>query len=141
MAEPRRLHNRALHVGVRVGGALFAAVTFVAAVSIALEQRAQHPFALAILALPFTVLLLMRATVWRTRPVHASDTHLEVGPRAHARRVPFADLVSIDRPWWAYPDTLFSPLELTVRNAPPVLFFPADGAQPFLATHLAQPRR
>jgi hypothetical protein len=136
MAERRRLYHRGLHLGLRVGGGIFAAVTFVAAVSIAIEQRTQNPFALAILALPFTVLLLMRATVWRTRPVHATDGHLEIGSGAQARLVAISDLVAIGRPWWAHPDKLFSPLEITVRDAPPILFFPAENARAFLTKHL-----
>ena len=140
MAEPVRLHHIPFHLAVRVLGGGFALFTVVAAVAVSVEQAARQPLALTVLALPFLVVLIFRATLWRTRAVWATEDHLEVGSGQRARRVPYRDIISIGNPGWAYPDKLFAPLELEVRGGPPVLFFPAEGARALLDARVAGAR-
>jgi hypothetical protein len=79
--------------------------------------------------------LVLANTIWRTRPVYAWPTHLEIGGRKHRRQVAFSELVSVERPWWAF-NPVFAPQLITLRDGSRVLFFPAIGAEIFLRSRI-----
>ncbi len=137
MADPALLHHLPLHFGMRVLGGLFALASVVAVVSVAVEKSVDRPLALALAAQPAIFATILRATVWRTRSLRARQAHLEVGSGARQRRVAFADVLAIERPWWALPKLRLTPVELIVRGSAPVLFFPAAGAEAYLQGRLA----
>jgi hypothetical protein len=131
MAEPARLHDPAVHLGLKAVTGAFTLLAALAAVSAIVETWGDLRY-LAVLAVPPLFALLWRATIWRARPLYLDDTWLLVGRGARARRIPLAQIARIDRPGWAYPDTFLAPLELEVRGEPPVLFFPTSGAEVLL---------
>jgi hypothetical protein len=136
VADPSVLHHLALHIGMRVLGGLFAVASVASVVIFAVEKGAGRPLKVALATLPAMVVMILRATVWRTRPVRARENHLEVGAGARPRRIAYADILSLDRAWWARAAGALAPVELTVRDADPVLFFPAPGAAVYLASRL-----
>jgi hypothetical protein len=131
MAEPARLHDLGVHLGLRVVTVVFTALTAVAAVGLVVDHRDDLRF-LGVLVVPLLVAWLWRATIWRARPLFLDDIWLVVGRGRGARRIAVAQVARIDRPGWAFPDRLFAPLQLEVRGGPPVLFFPAPGAEVLL---------
>ena len=131
MAEPARLYDPAVHLGLKAVTGVFTLFATLAAVSAIVEKWGDFRF-LAVLAGPPLIAWLWRATIWRARPLYLDDSWLVVGRGKRTRRIPLAQVSRIDRPGWAYPDTFLAPLELEVRGEAPVMFFPTPGAEVLL---------
>jgi hypothetical protein len=137
MAERERLYSLGLHLGLRAATVLAALMFGRIAIGAASDPQTE-PVALVVMSVMVLMLAAMCWTVWRTRPVVLEGDQLEVGgsgPRQ--RRIPLADVVSVERPWWAFRDELGSPLEIVARNGPSVRFFPALAAAELLAARRA----
>ncbi|HEY0710128.1 MAG TPA: hypothetical protein VGG33_25175 [Polyangia bacterium] len=79
--------------------------------------------------LPFFGSTYLIATwFWPARRVYLDGEEIVVGSGAKRRRIPLVHITTIEKPWWARPDRLFIPAEITVRGGSPVRFFPASGA-------------
>ena len=120
-----------MHVRLHLVTGLVTALTGMLAAA-AMAARHGDPRFLAGFLVTVLVGLLWRATVWRARPVYLDDVWLVVGRPRRTRRIPLAQVARIDRPSWAFSGGWLAPLELQVRGGPPVLFFPAAGAEVML---------
>jgi hypothetical protein len=135
MADPRRLYDPVVHYGYRaIPGAILALMP------VALYGMARDGAELWVLAaaaaMPIVIAIVLSATFWRTRPLHATATHLLVGRGPTARQIPFTDLASLDRPWWAF-NPVFAAHVLLLRDGTEILFFPAPGAEALLRGRLS----
>jgi len=137
MAESIRVHSRTLHLAARVSTGIFSVVTVFGGVRILIEGKAE-PLVLGIYGFFVVMIALIGTTIWKTSAVWMTSTHLEVGRGRRLRRIPFADIVTIGRPWWHMPNPLFAPLEISLRSGPPVVFFPAAGAETRLRSRQTQ---
>jgi hypothetical protein len=124
MAERERLHSVGLHLGVRAASVLVALI-FARIAILAAKEPEIDPVGLIVLSVMVLMLAILFWIFWRTRPVVLEGDQLAVGGRGpRQRRIPLGDIVSVERPWWAFRGDIGAPLEITVRNGPPVHFFP-----------------
>jgi hypothetical protein len=131
----RRLHQPAMHLCARLVPAVMF-VFVVSGASLAILGGAPWSDGLPTVGLCLALGWFLRATYWRTQPVHASATHLIVGRGRHQRQIPFSDLVSRHRPWWAF--NLRGRLQtIVLRDGSEVLFFPDSEAEDFLRIRMS----
>ena len=130
MADCRRLYDPAVHFGFRVVPGILFAMMAVAVYGM-LRDGAEAWIGLVGAAIPVAGVLALGATCWRTRPLFGSASHLLVGRGPRARQVPFAEVISLDRPWWAF-NPVFAAHQITLRDGSQVLFFPSVDAEGFL---------
>jgi hypothetical protein len=124
MAERERLHSLGLHLGARAVTVLVVLI-FARIAILAAKEPQLDPVGLIVMSAMVLMLAILFWTIWRTRPVVLDGDHLEVGSSGpRQRRIPLGDIVSVERPWWAFRGDIGAPLEITVRNGPSVHFFP-----------------
>jgi hypothetical protein len=139
MADPVELYDRGTHIGFRVVTGAFAAIATAMMVAIFIENVPKPIAWIAPSGFALFFLIIYRI-VWRTLPVLGEREFLLVGRRARRRRIPYAEIVSVDRPMWAYSDFAV-PHEIVLRNGDSLTFFPVGGALDYLAARRASTPR
>jgi hypothetical protein len=135
MAEPVRLYSLALHFGLRLLTAGFGGFAAVVAVMTVLAGERQ-PVAFVAIGVIMISMGVFARIVWRTRPLLIDGEHLVIGRGARRRRIAFDDVLSCGHPWWVFSDRFAAPLELTLRGADTVTFFPELGAADMIRARL-----
>ncbi|HEY0710129.1 MAG TPA: hypothetical protein VGG33_25180 [Polyangia bacterium] len=77
------------------------------------------------------VFILYR-TMWIAKRVFLDNDKLLVGTGRRRREIPLSNIARVEKPWWAWPDRMLTPTEITLREGRSLLFYPVAGAEELL---------